>query len=123
MEETPLVHSATYALLHVAAGVVAGTALTAVMPPRTETETLHETLAQVGVSAVLNGILVYGASRTIGQGDPTTGVVFLWALMASQPAFSARIVHLSSSCAAAVATHGATALASVRPQPQGSTPS
>ena len=108
---TPLLSAASYALLHVGSGVLTGATMTLVLPPRAEDEAVLDSLGFVALQAALNGIAVYAAGNTIGQGDPTSGVVFLWALMASQPTFSARLASLASGLSTAAASHAASAAA------------
>ena len=82
----------------VAAGVVIGAAVEAVLPKRTEgaslTTQVFEALVQVG----LNGAsLATFAGLVRGEGaDPTFGIPFANALYASQPELQGRLAELSA---------------------------
>ena len=62
------------------------------VPQPVEEEGFAETVSYVALQALLNGMAVYVSTQVLdGQNDPTSGVLFLWALMSSQPGFTDRL--------------------------------
>jgi hypothetical protein len=61
-------------------------------------ESVTETVSYVALQALLNGMAVYVSTHVLdGQNDPTSGVLFLWALMSSQPGFTERLKLITGS--------------------------
>ncbi|MAZ01241.1 MAG: hypothetical protein CMP58_03505 [Flavobacteriales bacterium] len=79
------------AVVHVAVGVVAGAAIEAVMPAHSASSSASRIAFEVAVQAALNGVAVAMAGPALMADDPTFGLPFSTALLASQPEFARRI--------------------------------
>lgn len=89
--------AAAYALVHTGAGLGVGLGIHALVPQPVAEESFSETVSYVALQALLNGMAVYVSTRILdGQNDPTSGVLFLWALMSSQPGFTERLKMLTA---------------------------
>jgi hypothetical protein len=89
--------AAAYALVHTAAGLSVGLGIHSLIPQPDVEEGLSETVAYVALQALLNGMAVYASTHVLdGQNDPTSGVLFIWALMSSQTGFTERLKLLTS---------------------------
>jgi hypothetical protein len=83
--------AAAYALVHTLSGLGVGLSIHALVPVPAADESVSETVSYVALQALLNGVAVYVSTQLLdGQNDPTSGVLFLWALMSSQPGFTER---------------------------------
>ena len=84
--------AAAYALVHTLSGLGVGLGIHSLVPKPVEEEGFAETVSYVALQALLNGMAVYVSTQVLdGQNDPTSGVLFLWALMSSQPGFTDRL--------------------------------
>jgi hypothetical protein len=92
--------AAAYALVHTLSGLGVGLSIHALVPVPAADESVSETVSYVALQALLNGVAVYVSTQLLdGQNDPTSGVLFLWALMSSQPGFTERLKLLTSAVA------------------------
>lgn len=90
--------AAAYALVHTLSGLGVGLGIHALVPQPVPEETVSETVSYVALQALLNGMAVYVSTQVLdGQNDPTSGVLFLWALMSSQPGFTERLKLITAS--------------------------
>ena len=88
--------AAAYALVHTLAGLSVGLSIHALIPGPVHDETLQETVSYVALQSLMNGMAVYVSTQVLdGQNDPTAGILFIWALMSSQPGFTGRLKALS----------------------------
>lgn len=98
-------NAAAYAVVHTGAGLAVGLAIHALIPSPVDDEGLAETGSYVALQALMNRMAVYVSTRVLdGQNDPTAGVLFLWALMASQPEFTDRLKTLTAAAASGIAS-------------------
>lgn len=90
--------AAAYALVHTLSGLGVGMSIHSLIPQPIEEESIAETVSYVALQSLLNGMAVYVSTQILdGQNDPTSGVLFLWALMSSQPGFTERLKLLTAS--------------------------
>lgn len=101
--------AAANALVHVAAGIAIGSALQVALPSDAAHEDTQRLLTTAATQAALNGVAIAGATLLLrSEQDPTHGLLFIWALMATQPSLSLRL----SRVAGVLREFGATQLAS-----------
>ena len=101
-------------LAHVAAGVTMGTTLQVILPPIGQ-ETRERLVMWTAAQTALNGIAIAAATYVLrSEADPTHGLLFIWALMATQPSLTQRLQALAGAMQDAAATELAS-LAAARP--------
>lgn len=89
--------AAAYALVHTLSGLGVGLGIHALVPQPVAEESVTETVSYVALQALLNGMAVYASTHLLdGQNDPTSGVLFLWALMSAQQGFTDRLKLLTA---------------------------
>mmetsp|Transcript_16335 Transcript_16335/g.41634 ORF Transcript_16335/g.41634 Transcript_16335/m.41634 type:complete len:126 (-) Transcript_16335:198-575(-) len=107
--------AATYTVTQSAGGIVIGALINQAIPALADLEPIEQTIALVALQAVLNGGSVaagmYLFNRT--QNDPTGGLMFIWALIVTQPGLTDRMRLLASELGVHVRQYAPTAAASV----------
>lgn len=83
-------------IVHVSLGLVTGAVIEAIMPIHSASASTAMITFEAFVQAALNGVAVSMAGPALMDDDPTYGLPFSTALLASQPEFAKRIDFLAA---------------------------
>jgi hypothetical protein len=84
------------AVVHVSVGLVTGAVIESVMPAHSASSSVSMIMFEAFVQAALNGVAVSLAGSALMEDDPTYGLPFSTALLASQPELVKRIEFLGA---------------------------